>query len=213
VTDEELARLAAVGVYGPSDDDAAGQRAAIEHLLAQGVSVDDLAGTPRLGGLVLRAFQRVMQPGDRLTLEEIAASTGVPPDEMLRVRRALGFGDPTPGERCFVPADADVMLFILGTSRLVGPELTMQMARAIGTAMSRIAEAEIALARSQVERRMETRGATVASILRATGTSSGCFCRRCCARSTRSTARTSCSSPGATPSRRRRPRSTTSSTW
>ena len=175
MTDEELARLAAAGVYGPSDDDAAGQRAAIEHLLAQGVSVDDLAGTPRLGGLVLRAFQRVMQPGDRLTLEEIAASTGVPPDEMLRVRRALGFGDPAPGERCFVPADADVMLFILGTSRLVGAELTMQMARAIGTAMSRIAEAEIALARSQVERRMETRGATVASILARYGDVLGMF--------------------------------------
>src|SRR5262249_46126274 len=85
-----------------------------------------------------------MQPGERLTLEEIAARAGVFPAEMLRVRRALGFGDPAPGERCFVPADAEIMLFILGTAELVGPDLTMQMARAIGTAMSRIAEAEIA---------------------------------------------------------------------
>jgi class 3 adenylate cyclase len=175
VTEQELARLAAVGIYGPSDDDAAGQRTVIEQLIEQGVSVDDLVGMPRLGGLVLRAFQRVMQPGDRLTLQEIAARAGVPPDELLRVRRALGFGDPAPDERCFVPADADVMLFILGTTRLVGSELTMQMARAIGTAMSRIAEAEIALARSQVERRMETRGATVASILARYGDVLGMF--------------------------------------
>jgi len=173
VTDDELARLAAVGIYGPSDDDAPAQRAALEQLLEQGVSVDDLTVAPRLGGLVLRAFQRVMQPGERLTLEEVAARAGVLPAEMLRVRRALGFGDPAPGERCFVPADAEIMLFILGTAELVGPELTMQMARAIGTAMSRIAEAEIALARSQVERRME--GAKVASILARYGDVLGMF--------------------------------------
>jgi adenylate cyclase len=173
VTDDELARLAAVGFYGPSDDDAAAQRAAIEQLLEQRVSVDDLIAAPRLGGLVLRAFQGVMQPGERLTLEEIAARAGVFPAEMLRVRRALGFGDPAPGERCFVPGDAEVMLFILGTAELVGPELTMQMARAIGTAMSRIAEAEIALARSQVERPME--GAKVASILARYGAVLGMF--------------------------------------
>jgi adenylate cyclase len=175
VTDHELARLAAVGIYGPSDDDAPAQRAALEQLLEQGVSVDDLTVAPRLGGLVLRAFQRVMQPGERLTLEEIAARAGVEPAEMLRVRRALGFGDPASGERCFVPADAEIMLFILGTAELVGSELTMQMARAIGTAMSRIAEAEIALARSQVERRMETRGAKVASILARYGDVLGMF--------------------------------------
>jgi adenylate cyclase len=175
VTDEELARLAAAGIYRPSDDDAASQRAVIEQLLEQGVSVDDLTGAPRIGGLVLRAFQRVMQPGERITLREISARAGVEPAEMLRLRRALGFGDPAPGERCFVPADAEIMLFILGTMKLVGPELTMQMARAIGTAMSRIAEAEIALARSQVERRMETRGAAVASILARYGDVLGMF--------------------------------------
>jgi len=165
VTDEELALLAAAGFYGPSDDDAPEQRAVLDRLIAQGVSVDDLTATPRIGSLVLRAFEQIIQPGARLTLADIVAKSGVPAGDVLRVHRALGFGDPHPDECSFVPDDADVLLFLRNMTGLVGPEMTMHMARAIGTAMSRIAEAEIALVRSQIEGRMGTRGATVASIL------------------------------------------------
>ncbi len=165
MTDRELERLAGAGLYDPSSDDAAEQRALLERLVARGISVDELTATPRLGGLVLRAFDQLIQPGDRLTLEEVAAASGVPPDAILRVRRAFGFPDPGPGERCFVPADVDMLLFVRSMADLVGPEFTMHVARAVGTAMSRVAEAEIALIRSQLEGRAEMRGASVASIL------------------------------------------------
>ena len=48
---------------------------------------------------------------------------------------------------------------------VVGEELTLHSARAMGTAMSRIAEAEIALMRSQVEAPMNRSEVAVASIL------------------------------------------------
>ena len=165
MTDADLERLAAAGLYDPAGEDAAEQRALLERLVTLGLTVDDLAGTSRLGGLVLRAFAQLIQPGDRLTLEEVAVASGAPAGAVLRLRRAWGFPDPGPGERCFAPADVDALLFVRSMGDLVGPELTMHVARAIGTAMSRVAEAEIALARSQLEGPMETLGASVASIL------------------------------------------------
>ena len=150
MTDAELERLAAAGLYDSAGDDAVEQRALLDRLVALGLTVGELAATPRLGGLVLRAFDQLIQPGDRLTLEELAAASGVAADAVLRLRRAWGFPDPGPGERCFVPADVDVLLFVRSMGALVGPELTMHVARAVGTAMSRVAEAEIALIRSQL---------------------------------------------------------------
>jgi len=161
----DLERLAKAGVYGPADTDAPEQRAVLERLLAQGVTIDELVGTPRLGGLVLRAFEADIQPGERLTLADVAEASSVREEDVLRVRHALGFPDPAAGERCFVPADVEVLRVFRSMADLVGRELTMHVARAVGTAVSRIAEAEIALVRSQVEGPMETQGASVASIL------------------------------------------------
>src|SRR5262249_62288546 len=74
VNQRDLERLAKAGVYGPADTDAPEQRAVLERLLAQGVTIDELVGTPRLGGLVLRAFEADIQPGERLTLARVAAA-------------------------------------------------------------------------------------------------------------------------------------------
>src|SRR5262245_60202109 len=165
MTPAELERLAAAGVYDPAGDDAAEQRGLLDDLVARGISVDTLAASPRLGGLVLQAFDQLVLPGEPLTLDQVAAASQVPADAVLRVRRALGFPDPAPGECCFVPGDVDTLVLVRGMAGLVGPELTLHVARAVGTAMSRLAEAEIALIRSQVEGRMEASGASVASIL------------------------------------------------
>ncbi len=160
-----MERLAAAGLYDPAGDDAREQRALLDGLVGLGMTVDELTATPRLGGLVLRAFDQLIQPGDRITLADVAAASGVAPDDVLRVRRAWGFPDPAPGDACFVSADVDVLIFVRAMADLVGRELTMHVARAAGTAMSRVAEAEISLIRSQLEGRMETQGASVASIL------------------------------------------------
>jgi adenylate cyclase len=151
-------------MYDPSAGDDQ-QRALLDEMMAQGLSVDVLAATPRLGGLVLQIFDRLIRPGAHVTLEEAAVSSGVKAADIMRVRRAWGFPDPEPGERCFMEADVETLSFVRGVAGFVGPELTLHLARATGTAMSRVAEAEIALIRSQLEGREETRAASVASIL------------------------------------------------
>lgn len=165
MTPADLERLAAAGVYDPAGEDAAEQRALLDDLVARGISVDALVNSVRLGGLVLQGFEQLIRPGEHLTVEEVAASSNVPADAVLRVRRAWGFPDPQPSERCFVSADVEALVLVRAMAGLVGPELTLHVCRAVGTAMSRLAEAEIALIRSQVEGRMEASGASVASIL------------------------------------------------
>jgi class 3 adenylate cyclase len=165
MTPGDLERLAAVGMYDPSAGDADAQRALLDEMVAQGLSVDVLVASPRLGGLVLQIFDQLIRPGTHVTLEEAAVSSGVKAADILRVRRAWGFPDPEPGERCLMEADVEALSFVRGVAELVGPELTLHLARATGTAMSRVAEAEIALIRSELEGREETRATSVASTL------------------------------------------------
>jgi class 3 adenylate cyclase len=165
VTDADLERLAAAGLYDPSSADAAEQRALLDRMVALGLTIEELTTTPRVGGLVLRTFADLIQPGARMTSAEMASSSGAAEEAVRRLRRALGLPEPEPGERCFVPADVEVLRFVQDLTDLVGPDLAMHFARALGTAMSRVAEAEVSLLRSQIEGPMESRGASVASIL------------------------------------------------
>src|SRR5262249_37673871 len=136
-----------------------------DRMVGLGLTVDELTATPRVGGLVLSTFADLIQPGVRMTPREMAAASGASEAALLRLRRALGLPEPVPGERCFVPGDVETLRFVEGLTGLVGPDLAMHFARALGTAMSRVAEAEVSLLRSQIEGRMESRGASVASIL------------------------------------------------
>jgi len=165
VTDEELQRLAEAGLYGPSRADAAEQRALLARLLAQGLTVDDLVAANRLGNVVLAAFGHLIRPGDRLAIGEAAAAAGIPEDAVLRLWRAFGFPDPPSGEPFLVPDDVHTLAFFREMVRFVGAELALHAARAMGTAMSRVAEAEIALVRSRFEAPMHSQGESWASIL------------------------------------------------
>src|SRR5262249_19478606 len=116
-------------------------------------------------GLVLRAFEPLIQPGDRYTLAEVVAASGLTAEEVRRVRHAWGFPDAPPEARCFAPGDVGVLLFFRSMAEVFGVDVTMHMTRTLGTAMSRVAEAEIALIRSHPEGRLEVGGASVAALL------------------------------------------------
>jgi class 3 adenylate cyclase len=166
VTERDLQRLTEAGVYAPASDDAAEQRAVLERLLDQGITVDELAEGSRVGDIVLRAFAHLIQPGPRTTLDETAAAVDMPPDLVLRIRRAWGFPDPAPGERAFTQGDVEALLFMRSMGGLVGSDLMLHTARAIATAMSRVAEAEISLVRSRLEAPMRSRNESGATVLK-----------------------------------------------
>ncbi len=165
VTEEDLARLAESGVYDPLAADAGDQRRLIEQLVAEGLTVDDLARSNRVGNLVIRAFEHLIQPGERTTVAAAAAAAGLTVERVLLVRRAWGFPDPPPDHACFTPSEIAALEFFRDMAGFVGPDLALHFARVMGTATSRLAEAEIALVRSQLEAPMQGRHESGASIL------------------------------------------------
>jgi class 3 adenylate cyclase len=165
VTDDDLDLLAQAGVYDPDAADAAEQRAVLDRLLENGLDMDDLLAANRIGNLVLRAFERLILPGERVTLDAAATATGLPIDEVQRIRRAWGLADPGPGERAIAPTELTGLTFMASVAAVVGPEPALHVARVMGTAMSRMAEAEIALVRSRVEAPMLQSHASTAAML------------------------------------------------
>jgi adenylate cyclase len=81
----------------------------------------------------------------RFGLDEVAAQSGLDPEQLRDYWRALGFPDPRPGEKLFSDADAEMLA---ATVRLiddsaVDPAVARQMARVIGSSLDRIAAAQI----------------------------------------------------------------------
>src|SRR5262245_61579198 len=165
VTEEDLARLAESGMYDPLAADAGEQRRLIEQLVAEGLTVDDLVRSSRVGNLFIRAFEHLIQPGKRTTVAAAAAAAGLTVERALLVRRAWGFPDPLPDHACFTPSEIAALEFFRDLAGLVEPDLSLHFARVMGTATSRLAEAEIALIRSQLEAPMQGRHESGASIL------------------------------------------------
>ena len=165
MTDDDLDRLARAGVYDPDAADAAEQRAVLDRLLENGLTMDDLLAANRIGNLVLRAFERLILPGERVSIDDAATSTGLAVGEVLRIRRAWGLTDPGPGERAISPNELTALAFMASAAAFVGPEPALHVARVMGMAMSRLAEAEIATVRSRIEVPMLQSHASTAAML------------------------------------------------
>jgi len=148
---DDIERLRAAHIYDPDADDAADQLALLERLEVRGLGPDALLSAHRLGTLVLAAFEHLIRPGLRRTTAEVAAVTGRSADELRRMWRAWGFPDPAADDACWSDGDVDAIGFIHQAAAIAGEEWSMAMARAAGTAMSRVAESEVAFVRSKVE--------------------------------------------------------------
>ena len=97
--------------------------------------------------LDLLVVDRLLVPaGHRLTQAEVACRTDIPLDVAKRFWRALGFLDVDDDEPAFTDMDIEaVQLFqSLVAFGIVDLDTAVQMARVIGSSMSRIAEAETA---------------------------------------------------------------------
>jgi adenylate cyclase len=88
-----------------------------------------------------------------LTQEQVEeTAVDFPPDRIRGLWRALGFVDPEPGELRFTEADVQAVRLSqrLAADDLVGPGISESVARTVGQAMSRLAEAETQLISEQL---------------------------------------------------------------
>jgi adenylate cyclase len=88
-----------------------------------------------------------------LTSEQVAEQAGLPVAEARRLWRALGFPDPG-DEAAFGPADAEALASIQGTVSQDGLDLDtiVRMTRAVGQTVARLADWEVAILTSEIER-------------------------------------------------------------
>ncbi|MEJ5255618.1 MAG: adenylate/guanylate cyclase domain-containing protein [Acidimicrobiales bacterium] len=115
-------------------------------LLDLGVPPAEVERAAADGTLELLALERIvsLEP-PRFDLAEVAALSGVTPEEIRAYWRALGFPDPRPGEKVFTESDVEMLSAVVSfiAEGTLDPDLTLQMARVIGSAMDRIATAQV----------------------------------------------------------------------
>lgn len=140
----------AAGLYDPDAPGAAARLELLEYLLDLGVSIPEMAASEH-GLLSLAAFRTLRPEEGRCTFREAAERAGVEHGFALRVWRAAGFPDPRPHERRFSERDVAMLSLARTLQRLVGTDLVVQLMRTIGESTARIAEAEVALLRANIE--------------------------------------------------------------
>jgi len=98
------------------------------------------------GTLELLALEKIVSLDEpHFDLAEVAALSGVEPDEIRAYWRALGFPDPRPGEKLFTDADVEMLSAVVSyiAEGTLEPDLALQMARVIGSSLDRVATAQV----------------------------------------------------------------------
>ncbi len=149
----EIDDLVAAGLYDGDAPDAPERLELLAYLLDEiGASIPEILQASERGGILsLGAFRTLSAGRERLTLHEVAIEAGVAGDFAVQVWRCAGFPVPRPFERRFGAADVEMMRLFAVLATFVDEEHVLQLARTTGEAVSRIAEAEVALLRSNIE--------------------------------------------------------------
>jgi adenylate cyclase len=128
-------------VTRPRPGDGDGDRERLLALLhSLGASEEEIDATPLHQRSAL-ALDLVLRGGrDPVTVEDAAAAVGTTPETLLRSWRALGFA----AERDAVTVPAamvDAQSVLAGAAQLIGDDATLGLARVVGAAAGRLAEA------------------------------------------------------------------------
>jgi adenylate cyclase len=117
----------------------------LELVSSLGIDQREIDRAQKDGTLGLLAISYFIFPGEpKYTQTEIEQLTDLGADAR-RYWRALGFSDPPPDEPMFTDVDVDMLKVVkqLVAMGLVEEDVTLQMARVIGSSMARVAAAQI----------------------------------------------------------------------
>ena len=130
-----------LGLYDPGGEHAALQLELLELLNSLGATTDELIAyrnaLPGLAGVL------AIRGGPALTLEEVAAQSGVAEQQLRRLVRAAGFPDPEPAARVFTGGLVEVASGLGAASSVFGEESLHQLIRVLGSSMARVADAVV----------------------------------------------------------------------
>ncbi len=150
---EYLEDFVAAGVYDADAPNAAAWLELLDFLVDEvGASIPEIVHACEHGGeFSLGAFRTLSAGRDRFTLSEAVTQAAIDADFALQLWRSAGFPEPRSFERRFGPADVEMFRLFEMLAGFVQRELVLQLARTMGEAVSRIADAEVALLRSNIE--------------------------------------------------------------
>jgi adenylate cyclase len=144
--------LIAAGLYDPEAANGAALLELFEYLLDElDVSIPELVQAYESGAAMSLSAFKTLNPGERMTLAEVAAQAEVDEEFALQLWRCIGFPEPRPFERRLGLRDVELFQVFGLLNAFVELDQIFQLARTLGEAVSRIAEAEIALMRSNIE--------------------------------------------------------------
>jgi class 3 adenylate cyclase len=126
------------------------RRDVVEFLVSQGVTQDEIETAERDGRLGSILTDRIAGT-PTLTLADVAARAGQSPELIARVWRAAGLSDPEPDSPAFSESDAEALAVFGMAVQLFGEEPTLQLVRVVGSAMARVAEAQLSTVLANVE--------------------------------------------------------------
>lgn len=162
---EELVDL---GLYEPDAPDATDRLEMLTYLFDRGATVEEVSDawqTYGWQGIGTLGVELVARPGGRpLTFDEAVERSGMDPERLAALVRALGFPDPREVKRPFTEDEIDILVGMLPLEQIVGWEGVLELARVVGTSMARIAEAGSALFRLGFEVPKRSTGTTVADM-------------------------------------------------
>jgi adenylate cyclase len=151
VTDRpDVAELERLGLYDPAAPGAEDRLLLLEKVFAMGATVDEVLEAARIASLGDLALDlSIRPPGETQDLEQYAAGSGLDPDLVRRMWRALGL--PASGPVRVTPDAAAALRLLDAMSSWLTPETTFALARVVGSSSARVAEALISAFRVQIE--------------------------------------------------------------
>ncbi len=123
---------------GLEGDERAAREQLLEHLVAEGFTLDQLKAAVAEDRLALLPVERVL--GGKYTATETAERTGLPVELLVRMRRLLGLPEAGPEDRVFGDeeiAAAESMRMFIETG--LGEDSIAEITRVLGEAMARVA--------------------------------------------------------------------------
>lgn len=153
----DVARYQAAGLYDPDDAGAADRLALLEHLEAQGVSLEQMVAADADGSLHAASTDERLRPGLAVTAEEIAADANLSVELLRRITLAAGVVIPDDDYRA---VDLEIFQIFAGAATMFGEAATLQFTRAVGSSMARVADAALSLFLVNVEAPLRKAGTT-----------------------------------------------------
>ena len=130
----------------------------VEYLRSLGADDADIAAAAPTGHLPGLAADLVLAEADSRSARVMAKELGLPLDEILAVWRTLGVVVPDPDQPCFSEADTRLTGVLVGLRPVLGHHGD-ELLRVIGSSISRVAEAAIAMYVQTVEEDLAASGA------------------------------------------------------